>query len=65
MGSDFPGHQATKAFNVYDEQRETNRRVTYVIDKLGIIRHVVDDASDMVRHSEESLQVVKKLEMVE
>ena len=36
MGSDFPGHQATKAFKVYDEQRETNRRVTYVIDKSGI-----------------------------
>ena len=57
MGADFPNHEAPRAFGVYDEERETNRRVTFIIDKSGVIRHVIDDPRDMERHSQESLNI--------
>ena len=59
MGSDFPRHEAPRAFGVYEEEKETNRRVTFVIDKAGVIRHVIDDPQDMERHSRESLEVIQ------
>lgn len=59
MGAGSPQHQVPKAFGVYDEDRETDRRVTFVIDKAGIIRHVIDDPREMERHSQESLDVIQ------
>ena len=37
------------------------RRVTYVIDKEGILRHIIDDPGDMERHANEALEAVKGL----
>lgn len=59
MGADFPRHEAAAAFGVYDEQRGVNQRVTFLIDKEGIIRHVIEDREDMERHSQEALDVIK------
>ena len=36
-------------------------RVTYVIDKDGVLRHVIDDPGDMERHANEALEVIKGL----
>jgi len=59
MGGDYPRHTPSRAFGVYDEERETDRRVTFVIDKEGVVRHVIDEPRDMMRHSREALEVIK------
>jgi peroxiredoxin Q/BCP len=38
-------------------------RVTYVIDKEGVVRHVFDSQLQATRHIDEALAVVKKLAM--
>ena len=59
--ADFPAFAAAKAFGVYNEERLTNSRVTFVIDKHGVIRHIIEDAQNMERHATESLEVLKTL----
>ena len=59
--SDFPAYSAAKAFGVFNDERVANARVTFIIDKEGIIRHVIEDSQDMQHHGNEALEVVKKL----
>ncbi|MBI2171799.1 MAG: redoxin domain-containing protein [Chloroflexi bacterium] len=59
--ADFPTFAAAKAFGVFNEERLSDRRVTFVIDKSGIIRHVVDDRPNTEQHATESLEAIKKL----
>lgn len=54
-----PQHEGPKAFGVYNEERGTYRRVTFIIDKEGVIRHIIDDPQDMERHSQESLDIIR------
>lgn len=61
VGAAYPKQAASRAFGVYDEDRETDRRVTFVIDKAGMIRHVIDEPREMERHSKEALEAVKSL----
>ena len=60
--SDFPDHKATKAYGTYDPATGTSRRVTYVVDKLGVIRSEIVSDEDMHRHAQEALEAVEKLE---
>ncbi|MDP3065081.1 MAG: peroxiredoxin [Chloroflexota bacterium] len=59
--ADFPTFAAAKAFGVFDEERVQNSRVTFVIDKQGIIRHVIQDVPNSEIHATESLEALKKL----
>ncbi len=59
MVASFPRHEAPKAFGVYNEERGTYRRVTFIIDKEGVVRHIIDDSQDMERHSKESLEIIQ------
>jgi len=59
--ADFPTFAAAKAFGVFNEDRLSDRRITFVIDKAGVIRHVVDDRPNTEEHATESLEAVKKL----
>ena len=59
--SDFPRHEAAKAYDVFVEERGIARRVTYVIDKEGVIRGVVQSDTDMEVHARESLAIAKQL----
>ena len=61
MVSDFPKFEAARAFGVFNEETMGDGRVTFVIDKEGVIRHIVQDAQSMEQHAEESLEAVKKL----
>ena len=61
MVSDFPKFEATRAFGVFNEETMGDTRVTFVIDKEGVISHIVQDAQSMEQHAEESLEAVKKL----
>jgi peroxiredoxin len=60
--SDFPEHKATKAYETYDPATGTSRRVTYVVDKQGLIRAEIISDEDMHRHAEDALTAVQKLQ---
>ncbi len=59
--ADSPTFEAAKAFGVYNESYTSNDRVTFVIDRSGIIRHVIAEEMSMDRHAMESLEALKKL----
>ncbi|MBI4199601.1 MAG: redoxin domain-containing protein [Chloroflexi bacterium] len=59
--ADFPTFAAARAFGVFNEDRLADSRVTFVIDRHGVVRHVIEDAQNMERHATESLEVLKKL----
>ena len=60
--SDWPRNEVTRAYDVFDEQRQVARRVTFVIDKQRVIRGVVESETDMIKHASESLRTVRKVE---
>jgi peroxiredoxin len=59
--ADFPSFAAPKAFGVFNEERLANSRVTFVIDRQGVVPHVIEDSQDMERHATEALEALKKL----
>ena len=59
--SDWPQYQVAKDYDVWRDNLNLAMRVTYVIDKKGIIAGVVESESDMELHSREALRVVKEL----
>ncbi len=59
--ADFPAFAAAKAFGVFNEERMTDSRVTFVIDKQGVIRHVIQDTQNTEQHATESLEFLKTL----
>lgn len=54
-------NEARKAFNVPNTLFVLPGRVTYVIDKEGIVRHIFDSMLDFNAHVEESLKIIKSL----
>ena len=59
--SDWPHNATAKAYDVWREDRNLPSRVTYVIDKEGIVRGVIESERDMEVHSREALRVVREL----
>ncbi len=59
--ADTQKQEAAKAFGVYNEGYKSNDRVTFVIDRSGVIRHVVADEGNMQRHANDALEALKKL----
>ena len=59
--SDFPKFEASRAFGVFNEETIGVSRITFVIDKEGVVRHIVQDAQSMEQHAEESLDAIEKL----
>ncbi len=59
MVSDFPKFEASRAFGVFNEETIGVSRITFVIDKEGAVRHIVQDAQSMEQHAEESLEAIK------
>ena len=59
--SGFPNHDGAKTLGAFNDERGLTKRITYVVDKDGILRHIIDDPGDMERHARESLEVVKGL----
>lgn len=54
-------NQARKAFGVPNTLFVLPGRVTYVIDKEGIVKHIFDSMLDFKAHVEESLKVIQSL----
>jgi alkyl hydroperoxide reductase subunit AhpC len=63
--SDWPENRVTQAYGTFVEGRNVSRRVTYVVNREGIIRAEIVSDQEMSRHAEESLRVVRELEGVE
>lgn len=59
--SDWPRYAAAKSYAAWREKRNLAARVTYVIDKEGIIRGVIESETDMEVHSREALRIVREL----
>jgi len=59
--SDWPLFETCKAYDVWREDLHLPARVTYVIDKEGVIRGVVESETDMEVHAREALRMVKEL----
>ncbi len=53
--------KARKAFGVPNALFVLPGRVTYVIDKQGIVKHIYDSMLDFNAHVQESLQVIQAL----
>jgi len=62
MLSDWPQNEVIKAYDVWSPERYTARRTTFVIDKEGIIRGVIESQTDMTVHSRDSLRIVQEME---
>lgn len=60
--SDFPENSTTKAYGTYSPLSGVSRRITYVVDKEGIIRAEIQSDDDMSRHAEQALAMVRDLE---
>lgn len=59
--SDWPRYETAKAYDAWRDNLNIAARVTYVIDKEGVIRGVVESESDMDVHSREALRIVREL----
>ena len=59
--SDWPKYDTAKAYDVWRESLNLPARVTYVIDKEGVIRGVIESETDMEVHSREALRIVREL----
>ena len=59
--SDWPRYETAKAYDVWRDNLNIAARVTYVIDREGVIRGVVESETDMDVHSREALRIVGEL----
>jgi peroxiredoxin Q/BCP len=59
--SDWPRYETARAYGVFRDAINIAARVTYVIDKEGIIRGVIESETDMQIHSQDALRIVKEL----
>lgn len=60
--SDWPKNEVCRLYDVFREEASLASRVTYVIDKQGVVRGKVENEPDMLVHAHESLQIVKEIE---
>lgn len=56
-----PGNEIARAYGVLSERYRIYRRVTVVIDPDGIVRAVIRDPHDMLRHSREAVATARAL----
>jgi Peroxiredoxin len=53
-------NKISKAYGVYNEEKGRARRVTFIIDKDGIVRHIIDRVN-VNTHAQDVLNVLKQL----
>lgn len=59
--SDWPEYRTAQAYDAWNPERKVARRVTYVIDKQGVIRGVTHNEENMEVHAQEALRTVQSL----
>ncbi len=53
-----PDFKISKSYGVFNEERKASRRVTFLIDKNGIIKHIFPKV-DVRAHADEVIEVLK------
>lgn len=59
--SDFPNREVSQMYGVYMPKRGAARRVTFLIDKEGMIRHKVSSRLETPRDHREALDVLRMI----
>jgi peroxiredoxin len=59
--SDFPKHDAGRAYGTYNEQFGIHNRTTIVVDREGIVRDVYVEARDFESHPLHALDILRGL----
>lgn len=59
--SDFPNREVAKAYGVLMPRRGAARRVTFIIDKEGIVRHRVTTALNVAREHTGAIEILKTI----
>ena len=62
MVSGFPTHDGAKALGAFNEERSVTFRKSFIIDKQGVLRLIIDEPREMERHANESLEIVRGIE---
>lgn len=57
---DWPRHEVGTTYGVFLEERGIHSRVTFVVDKAGIVRARIDER-DPLKHAPMALEAVKSL----
>src|SRR5438094_6565924 len=58
---DWPLYRTGQAYGVYQAERFLHKRVTFVLDKDHIVRHIVDEPREMEKHAIDALAAVQRL----
>ncbi len=58
---DWPRNLTGQAYGVFQPDRFTHKRMTFVLDKDHIVRHIVEDPREFERHAVEALEAVQGL----
>jgi len=53
-------NKISKAYGVYNEEKGRSRRVTFIIDKDGIVRHIIDRVN-VDTHAQDVISILKQL----
>ena len=53
---DWPKNATCRAYGTYIEERSIAARRTFMVDRDGVVRAIVDDMRDVLRHSREALE---------
>ncbi len=53
-------NKISKAYGVYNEEKGRARRVTFIIDKDGIVRHIIDRVN-VDTHAQDVINILKQL----
>jgi len=53
-------NKISKAYGVYNEEKGRARRVTFIIDKGGIVRHIIDRVN-VDTHAQDVISILKQL----
>ncbi|MQG21839.1 MAG: redoxin domain-containing protein [SAR202 cluster bacterium] len=59
IGAGYPNHEAAKALGVFNPDRGSYKRVSFVIDKAGVIQEVIEDREDVMEHPADALKTVQ------
>lgn len=59
---DWPKYEVCRRYGTFDEERTRAARRTFVVDRDGIIRAIIDDPRDFARHAAESLATIRQLQ---
>lgn len=59
--ADFPTFAGAKAFGVFSQERLGNSRTTFIIDKQGVVREVLENLEQPEDHATKALEAVKRI----